>query len=116
MKRFILFLIVMAGFIMSCFPMILSGAYLFTGGDRQAFLDLLNKIPKENFWLFAVPMVIINFCCTAYLFWKVFEIGLGDNKPLPKKEVYYLEDDNLQEKLQGLISMRPGTYEGVNDN
>ena len=113
MKRLLLFLVAMAGFIMSCFPMILSGTYLFTGGDRQAFLDLLNKIPKERFYLFAVPMVIINFGCTCYLLWKVLYFGLVDNKPLPapKKEVYYLEDDHLGEKISVLISSRPETSE-----
>ena len=96
--------------IMSFFPLILSSVYLFTGGDRQAFLDLLNKIPKENFWLFAVPLLIICYACTCWLFWKLVDISVGTKKP-ELKEIYYLEDDHLGEKLQGLISKRPGTYE-----
>jgi hypothetical protein len=113
------FFAVMALFIMSCFPLVLSSVYLFSGGNRQAFMDMLTKIPKERFWLFAVPMVIISYCASMCLLWKTFEIGLAEPKPAPKKEVFYLEDDNLQEKLQGLISSRPGTInlneDGIQD-
>ena len=107
------FFALLALLIMSFFPLILSSVYLLTGGDRQAFLDLLNKIPKENFWLFAVPLLIICYACTCYLFWKLVDISVGTKKPefIPKKEIYYLEDDHLGEKLSGLISRRPGTYE-----
>lgn len=106
MKRLFLLLAFMALLIMSFFPLILSSVYLFSGFDRQAFLDLLMKIPVRNFPYFAIPLLIICYACTLYLFWQVFYIGLVGKKPVPKKEVYYLEDNNINEKISGMF-VRP---------
>jgi predicted membrane protein len=110
MKRLILLLAMLAALIFSFFPLIIVSAYLFTGGDRQSMLDLLTKIPAHRFWLFAVPLTFSCFGATLWLFYKTFDYGLSRKEVIPeKKQIYYLEDDNLGDKLTDVIISRPET-------
>jgi hypothetical protein len=104
-------LFITVALLMSFFPLTVFSVYLFTF-DKQSTIEFLTKIPKENFWLVMIPGIIMCYACTCYLFWKLVDMShMNHPKPLPKKEVFYLEDDNLGEKLSGLISVHPGPPE-----
>jgi hypothetical protein len=93
MKRLLLVLVLMAGLIMSFLPLVLASTYLFSGFSRQAFLEMLNKIPAGNFAFFAIPMLITSYASCMYLFFKIFLMSFEKPK---KKIVYYLkEEDNV---------------------
>ena len=110
MKKLILTLALLTALIFSFFPLILTSTYLFTGFDRQSMLDLLTKIPAKNFWAFAVPLLIGSYAVTMWIFYKVFDYGLSRKEAIPeKKQIYYLEDDSLGDKLSGVIISRPET-------
>lgn len=110
MKKLILLLALLTALIFSFFPLIIVSAYLFTGGDRQAMLDFILKIPAHRFWLFAVPLSFSCFGATLWLFYKTFEQGVFKKERLPEpKQIYYLEDDRLGDKLSGVIISRPET-------
>lgn len=110
MKKLILTLALLVALIFSFFPLILTSTYLFTGFDRQSMLDLLNKIPAKNFWAFAVPLLIGSYAVTMLLFYKALEQGVYKKEAIPEpKQIYYLEDDSLGDKLSGVIISRPET-------
>jgi hypothetical protein len=89
-------LAVMAGLIMSFIPLILVSTYLFTGFNRQALLDMLNKIPAERFWFFAIPWLILSYFSCMWLFMKMFSVAFEK----PRKKVYYLrQEDNTPNEV-----------------
>lgn len=105
------FLFLVVAFFATFIPLVAFSAYLFTF-DKQALIDILIKIPKDRFWLFMIPAIIMCYGCTCWLFWKLVEMDrliALPQKEVYYKEVYYLEDDHLSEKLSRLISVRPGT-------
>jgi hypothetical protein len=109
MKKLLITLAMLAALIFSFFPLILTSTYLFTGFDRQAMLDLLTKIPARNFWAFAVPMLIGSYAVTMLLFYKTLERSVYKKERQEPKQIYYLEDQDLGDKLSGVIISRPET-------
>lgn len=77
MKHLLKLLGVMSAMIISLFPMTIFSVYLFTGFEKQATIDLLNKIPVESFWMFMLPNVVILYCTSCWLFYKMFETAFG---------------------------------------
>lgn len=106
---FIMIIITFASLLLSIFPLIFISTYVITGCSKESFITILQQIPADRFWLVGLPLFVMCYVCTVYLLWKFFK--LGANKPrllvsllLEKKKVYRLEDDDIANKLSGLIS------------
>ena len=106
---FIMIILVFASLLLSIFPLIFISTYVVTGCSKESFITILQQIPADRFWLVGLPLFVLCYACTVYLLLKFFK--LGANKPrllisllLKKKEVYRLEDDDIANKLSGLIS------------
>jgi hypothetical protein len=102
-------ILVFASLLLCIVPLVFVSTYVLTGCSKESFIINLQEIPANMFWMVSLPLFVMCYVCVVYLLWKFFK--LGANKPrlfisllLKKKEVYRLEDDDIANKLTGLIS------------
>lgn len=83
MKKLLLFLkmiVILIGFLSTMAVATFSSIYVFTGFSKDAYMQVMNKIPKETFGYIIIPTIIISFCVGVFLFKKLYNVGLSKNK------------------------------------
>jgi hypothetical protein len=102
---FIKIILVFVLLLLSITPTIFISTYVLTGFDKTNFINILQQMPAEKFWMLGLPIFFMCFICTTYLTWHFFSLGINGHKVLLKpKTIYHLEDVDINEKLSGLIS------------
>lgn len=57
-------------------------SYIVCGFSKDAYMQLMNKIPAENFGYIIIPMFIMSFVVGVFLFKKLFDVGLSNYKKI----------------------------------
>jgi len=96
MKKFIMFILTLAAFIFSLFPLMMAFIFVFAG--KQSMIDFITQIPPERFWLLGIPLFII--CMAASVGTLMYMISLSSPHKVAKP--LSVDDPDLSRKLSKL--------------
>jgi|JFJP01.1.fsa_nt_gi hypothetical protein len=81
---------VLAWFIVIIFLMTLafsSAAYFMSGNDKEVFINILQRIPVDRFWIFPLVLLCLSLYLIAFALKKMYAAGYGEDKVVDHKKV-----------------------------
>jgi len=100
---FTMIILIFVILLLSFIPLIFISTYVFTGCSKESFIIILQQIPVDRFWLVGLPLFVMCYVITFYLLWRFFKFGIREPELFKKKEIYHLEDSDINKKISELL-------------